>query len=410
MQPSGPELPGAACVLIVDDQPANVGLLERLIRSAGVTNVHAVTDPRQAVARCLEVGADLVLLDLHMPHMDGYAVMSELRAALPDDGFVPVLVLTADSTTATRDRALRAGAKDFLTKPFDRTEVILRVCNLLETRALYAAVQRHNATLRADLDRRAEQERRIAEQRRERLQRVHGVLSGGGLTMVFQPIADLNTGEIVGVEALARFTGHPTRPPDEWFEEAAAVGRGCELELTAAGAALSQLDRLPPHAFLSVNISPATATEPGLARLLDAFPAHRIVLELTEHTRIDDYERLLTALGTLRRRGVRVAVDDAGAGYSGLQHILRLRPDLLKLDVALTHGIDTDPARRALATALVTFAREIDAVIIAEGVETPQELETLRRLGIPLGQGYHLARPGPIPLPGPRLEALSDAG
>ncbi|MDQ3974195.1 MAG: EAL domain-containing protein [Actinomycetota bacterium] len=400
---------GAACALIVDDQPANVALLERLLQSAGVANVHGVTDPRQAVRCCLEVGADLVLLDLHMPHMDGFAVLSALRAALPDDAFVPVLVLTADSTTVTRDRALDAGAKDFVTKPFDHAEVILRVRNLLETRALYLDVQRHNAALRADLDRRAQQERRLAEARRQRLQRVDGVLSGNALTMVFQPIADLNTGKVWGVEALARFRGEPHRPPNEWFDEAAAVGRGCELELAAAGAALSQLDQLPPDAFLSVNTSPATAVAPELARLLERFPTHRIVLELTEHARVDDYEPLLAALDRLRDRGVRVAVDDAGAGYSGLQHVLRLRPDMLKLDTALTRGIDFDPARRALGAAMVSFGREIDAVIIAEGVETRQECEALRGLGIPWAQGYHLARPGAVPLPGPHLEALVNA-
>lgn len=396
-------------VVIVDDRAANVAVLGRMLREAGIWDVHGVTDPHEAVNRCLEVGADLVLLDLQMPGMDGFAVMSALTAALPDDEFVPVLILTAETATRVRNRALAEGATDFVTKPFDTVEVTLRVRNLLKTRALYTTVQRHSAGLQAELDKRAEDERRVAQERRRRLERIDKVLSGNELTMVFQPIADLNTGAVVGVEALARFSGEPSRRPDEWFAEAASVGRGAELEVAAVRAALTQLDRLPPDAFLSVNISPATAAAPGVGCVLERVPAHRLVLELTEHAPIIVYEPLLAALEPLRARGVRVAVDDAGAGYSGLQHVLRMRPDILKLDIALTRGIDADPARRALGTALVAFGRDIGAVILAEGVETPAELQSLRALGIPWGQGYDLARPGPLPLPAPRLEALVDA-
>jgi len=397
-----------ACVLIVDDQPANVALLGRLLESVGIVEVHAVTDPRKAVGRCLEVGADLVLLDLQMPYMDGFAVLAALQEALPSDAFVPVLVLTADGTGPTRDRALGAGANDFLTKPFERNEVLLRVRNLLETRSLYSQVQRHNAALQADLNSRAQHERRCAEEHRRRVAQMDALLAGNALTMVFQPIADLDTGRILGVEALARFSCEPRRPPNEWFAEAALVGRGADLELAAVRVAVDRLGDLPADVFVSVNVSASTAVLPELADLLQRLPASRVVLELTEHTRIDDYQLLLEKLAPLRRIGVRIAVDDAGAGYAGLRHVLSLRPDILKLDIELTRGIDTDPARRALATSLVSFSREIDAVIIAEGIETEEELDTLRRLGIPLGQGYLLARPGDLPLASPALQVLRD--
>jgi EAL domain-containing protein (putative c-di-GMP-specific phosphodiesterase class I)/FixJ family two-component response regulator len=390
------DLLASACVLVVDDGPTNVALLDRLLRSAGVLDIHTVTDPRQAVSLCLEVDADVVLLDLHMPDYDGFAVMAELSEALPPDAFVPVLVLTGDVTTPTRDRALKAGAKDFLTKPFDLTEVMLRVRNLLQTRALYLDVQRHNEALRADLARRAEQEQRNQEQRRSSEERVDRVVTNGVLSMVFQPVAELETGRLVGVEALARFATEPRRPPNEWFEEAAAIGRGTELELVAVGRALGAFSHLPGEVFLSLNVSPATASAARLAELVEEVGDDRIVLELTEHTRVDDYNGLLEALRPLRERGMRVAVDDAGSGYAGLRHILRLRPDILKLDLNLIRGCDADPARRALTTAMVTFADEIGATIIAEGIETPAELDTLRSLGIPWGQGYHLARPAPL--------------
>jgi EAL domain-containing protein (putative c-di-GMP-specific phosphodiesterase class I) len=126
--------------------------------------------------------------------------------------------------------------------------------------------------------------------------------------------------------------------------------------------------------------------------------ARRVVLELTEHDAVTEYDELGTALDRLRDLGIRVAIDDAGSGYSSLQHILRLRPDIIKLDIALTRGIDADPARRALAEALVSFGREIGALITAEGIETAEQLDTLRRIGARYGQGYHLARPAALPL------------
>jgi EAL domain-containing protein (putative c-di-GMP-specific phosphodiesterase class I) len=217
--------------------------------------------------------------------------------------------------------------------------------------------------------------------------------------MVFQPIAELTSGDVIGVEALARFSCEPSRPPNEWFTEAEEVGRGTELELAAIDAAVNRIGELPHQTFLALNASPATAATPELDTLLVGHRAERVVLELTEHTRVDDYDNLLTALDRLRLKGVRIAVDDTGAGYSGFQHLLRIRPHILKLDTTLTRSIDADPVRRSLATALVTFASETDATIIAEGIETPDELATLRHIGIPWGQGYHLARPAALPVP-----------
>lgn len=399
----------AARVVVVDDEAANLRLLERILRSAGVAEIHGVTDSRQAVGRCLDVDADLVLLDLRMPELDGFAVLAELQAALPGDAYLPVLMLTADHTAAAREGALRAGATDFLTKPFDRIEVLLRVRNILQTRALYLDVQRRNAELNAELARRQADERRAEDERRDRVARVDDVLAHRGLDMVFQPVADLITGAVVGAEALARFTPEPRRPPNEWFDEASSVGRSRELELAAVAAALHQLHQLPSEAFLAVNVSPDTAVSDQLRQLLEEVAPARVVLELTEHTRVDDYTALLAGLAPLRDRGLRVAVDDAGAGYAGLRHVLQLRPDILKLDIDLIRGIDLDPAKRALSAALVIFARETGAEIIAEGIETPAELRTLRGLGVNWGQGYHLARPAALPLADTHLDACTAA-
>jgi EAL domain-containing protein (putative c-di-GMP-specific phosphodiesterase class I) len=388
----------ASTVVIVDDLPANVALLERLLHIAGVGRVLGFVDPRKALAHCGRVLPDLVLLDLHMPDIDGFTVMRTLQELVPDGGYMPILVLTADVTLEVKQRALDAGAKDFLTKPFDRTEVLLRVGNLLETRALYRRLEDDNAKLQATLDGHAASERDAAVAYAGRVRRIDEAFVPGALTMAFQPVADLLTGSVVGAEALARFSCMPSRPPDEWFAEADEVGRGVELELAAIGRALDRIGLLPDAAFLAVNASPATLVTPELLALLGHYPGHRVVLELTEHNRVDDYDALLVALDRLRVGGVRFAVDDTGAGYAGFEYLLRIHPQILKLDISLTRGIDDDPVRRSLAAALVTFASETGATIVAEGIETQSEVVTLRRIGIPWGQGYHLARPGPLPL------------
>ncbi len=401
----------AARLLIVDDQESNVLLLDRLLRSAGAREIHRLTDPRQAVSRCLELRPDLVLLDLHMPHLDGVAVLRELQAALPDDVHLPVLVLTADTTDAARHRALDAGAKDFLTKPLERSEVLLRVRNHLETAALHAQVRAENRRLQAELACRERAARLEEEERARRRERIRQVLDRDALEMVFQPVAHLETGEIRGVEALARFRSVESRPPDAWFAEAADVGMGTELELAAVRAGFRRFPDLPPGVLMAVNVSPQVALSDEFeACMAEQVPKDRIVIELTEHVPVDDYDALVDRLGQFRSEGVLVAVDDAGAGYAGLHHIVHLCPDVLKLDRELTVSIESDPAKRAMAASMVHFAKEIGAHLVAEGIETQAALDTLVGLGVTHGQGHHLARPGLLPLGSARLDLRSSAG
>ncbi|MFL6101145.1 MAG: EAL domain-containing protein, partial [Actinomycetales bacterium] len=219
---------------------------------------------------------------------------------------------------------------------------------------------------------------------------------GDAITMVFQPIVDVAEGRLVGCEALARFTTPPVQAPDRWFAEADLVGLGIELETTAVALALRELPRLPSHAFLAVNVSPSTAVSPVLHELLARSDMSRIVLELTEHVPVEDYEAVSSGLTALRSRGVRLALDDTGAGYAGLRHLLGLRPDVIKLDISLTRDIDHDPVRRALAGALVSFAADVEAQVVAEGVENGPEQDALQRLGVRWVQGFHVARPQPM--------------
>ena len=232
--------------------------------------------------------------------------------------------------------------------------------------------------------------------RKECLAAIDAMIVSGAIRTVFQPIVDLETLAVVGVEALSRFPGSPPRGPDVWFGEAATLGVGTRLELAALTAALKYLPDLDPELYVSLNVSPDTLLAPEFSAVLARHSHRRLVIELTEHVEIADYGPIYKAIGSLRESGIKVAVDDLGAGYASLRHILTLGPDLMKLDLALTRGIHEDPARQALAACLVAFGADVGTIIVAEGIETEHELETLRRLGVRFGQGYYLGRPKPL--------------
>lgn len=233
-----------------------------------------------------------------------------------------------------------------------------------------------------------------AHQRKQ--QRIQAVLTEGTLTTVLQPIFSLHTGRVVGVEALSRFPGHPRQGPDAWFADAHEVGLGTALEVLAIETALRKAAMVSADIYIAVNVSPTTVTSAALHRAVTAgpVPASRIVLELTEHVFVEDYHELGDAMIDLRAHGARLAIDDAGAGFASFRHILRLQPDVIKIDQGITREINTQPAHRALTAAMVMFALEVGSTtIVAEGVETADELRTIASLGIDAAQGYHLGRP-----------------
>jgi EAL domain-containing protein (putative c-di-GMP-specific phosphodiesterase class I) len=213
---------------------------------------------------------------------------------------------------------------------------------------------------------------------------------------VYQPIFKIADRTVVGYEALTRFQCAPLRSPDQWFAEAAEVGMGHQLEYAAAQQALAGLPHLPKGAYLSLNIAPETLlTCKDLELLLGGAP-ERLVLEVTEHSTIEDYDAIASVLAPLRKRGLRLAVDDAGAGYASFRHILQLKPDIIKLDRSLISGLNANRDQLALAAALVSFAEKTGIKVVAEGVETPEELKALQTLNVNKAQGYLLGRPTPL--------------
>jgi diguanylate cyclase (GGDEF)-like protein len=208
---------------------------------------------------------------------------------------------------------------------------------------------------------------------------------------VFQPLVSLSTGRVLGYEALSRFPEPPGRAPDSWFSQATRVGLGPRLEAAALRAALAREGR-PAGAFLSINVSPSALSSPEVQAVLPQ-DMTGLVVEITEQELADDLDALVIHLAELRARGARIALDDAGAGYSGLQQVMRVQPDVIKLDRSLVQGVDQDPAKEALIDSFVRFARRTGASVLAEGIETMEELRLLADLDVSYGQGFALARP-----------------
>ena len=211
-----------------------------------------------------------------------------------------------------------------------------------------------------------------------------------------QPIVDLARGTVVGYEALARFPTTNGLGVEGWFALAERAGLGPRLEATALANASALRADLPPNCFLTVNLGPAAlVSAPVEAVFARAGHLGGVVVEVTEHSRIDDLSRVRAVVDDLRAAGAMIAIDDAGAGYAGLRHILDLRPDLLKVDRSLISDLDHDETKRALVSMLGVFADRADSWLLAEGIENQAELAATIDLGVPLGQGWALGHPAP---------------
>ena len=214
----------------------------------------------------------------------------------------------------------------------------------------------------------------------------------GSIVPVFQPVLELATGRVAGYEALARMPDGPFRSPDQWFNQAHRAGLGAALEAAALRAALRARDR-PERTFLALNVSPGAMLSPEVRAALPD-DLEDIVIELTEHELFSTDVAFDRELKLLRSRGARIALDDAGNGYAGLQQIIRIAPDILKLDRSLVDGLHEDPHRLALLEALISFASTTRAAVCAEGVETLEDLAVLAAMDVTYAQGWALARPG----------------
>lgn len=230
-----------------------------------------------------------------------------------------------------------------------------------------------------------------AREREEIETRLAPVLAAGGPLVVLQPIIDLATGYRVGAEALSRFPEAWRKTPDVCFAEAHRVGLGDRLELLALERAVEH----PCSGYVALNISPRTLLRSESSEFLAGLPLSRIVLELSEHDAVEDYAELVTVLKPLRAKGMRLAIDDVGAGFSSLRHIVLTSPDIIKIDRSIVDGVAQDAVLTTLVHSLVDFATGCKAQVVAEGVETGADAAALQSLGVHYGQGWYFGRPGP---------------
>ncbi len=383
-------------VILVDDDPGVLAALTELIDDeSGMAVVGTARDADEAVLVAEHTRPDVALLDLQMPGGGGSRATREIILRSPRTG---VLAVSAHGARSAVAEMLRAGALGYVVKGAPIAEIVDAVRRTARGEGSLSGELA--ATLGRELDEHLGRRDRVDAARREQIERVRRALEPGAIRPVFQPIVELGGGSIVGYEALARFHLDPVEPPDRWFNMARDVGLAEDLEFAAIRAALERFDEIAPPAYLSLNLSPASVLSGRLTATFLTFPPERLVVEITEQTPVSDYDALAASLQPFIARGGRLAVDDAGAGFASLRHILRLAPQLIKLDISITRGIDTDHASRAMAAALASFGREMGIALVAEGIETPAERDAVRALGVQFGQGYLFGRPGDLPTVG----------
>jgi EAL domain-containing protein (putative c-di-GMP-specific phosphodiesterase class I)/DNA-binding NarL/FixJ family response regulator len=381
-------------VLIADDEPSIRQSLTTVVESDPSMEVVGTAPDAQGAIDLAELRQpDVALLDVRMPGGGGPHATREIVRRSPP---TRVVALSAFEDRESVLTMIRAGARSYVGKDASNDQILAAIHDTLGGDSALtpgAMTEVFQAFAESVNDGRPDPDERL---RRDRIRRI---VRRRAVDFVFQPVVQLETLRTAGVEAFARFRTHPKRPPDRWFAEAEAAGLGRELELISVGVALAQLDDVPAGCYLGINASPETAATPEFLELVEASAAERVVVELSERASLEG-EELNAALAELRERGVRLALDDAWARYSSLSHIVRLAPDVIKLDMSITRDIAADPTRQALVTALLSFATDIGTDVVAKGVETARELQVLRDLGVGFAQGYYLARPGPIPVPG----------
>lgn len=225
--------------------------------------------------------------------------------------------------------------------------------------------------------------------------RIESVLAHRTLLTAFQPIFDLATDTVVGVEAFTRFVSDGSDSADTWFAEATSARLGSDLEFAALESALSAAQRLPRHLYVALKLSPAICLDPLLPELLreSGLPPARTVLQLTEALTDDEPAALVSALAPLRALGVRLAIDHVGSYFASLRHVRELAPEIIKLDRNLIAGIDADPLSHTFAEAMTIIAAQTGASVTAEGIETGAQLAVVAGLGMTAAQGYFLGRP-----------------
>lgn len=370
-------------LLLVDDDPSVLRALGRVLRSRGyiVTTTGSGTE---AVHLVTQTDFDVILSDIAMPEMDGITLLREIRS---HDLHVPVILVTGEPTVDTAVQALEYGALHYLTKPvpvdalehaLDKAIHLRRMARVRQRAAELLGHSTAHAADRAGLE--------------ATFQRCLDTL-----WMAYHPIVSTDTRRTVGFEALMR-SSEPSLPhPGAVLDAAERLGQLDVLGRTVRDRTTRPFAHHRRPELLFVNLHVTDLLDPQL--LSPQAPlsrlASQVVLEITERSSLDKVPDVRSRIAALREMGFRIAVDDLGAGYAGLTSFALLEPDYVKLDMSLVRGIDASLTKQKIVRSMTALCHEMRMQVVAEGVETPTECETLIGLECDLLQGFLFARPGP---------------
>ena len=377
-----------ATVLVTDDDDAIRKLMARFLRDAG-HNVVLAHDGAEALKICRETAVDLIVSDISMPNMDGVTLLRRVREHNED---LPFILLAGAPTADTAIDALRFHATEYLPKPVNAQQLLDSVAHALNLNRL-AKIRREALSLY--------QERNSAHGEASRREMDFG-RAVAAVYMVYQPIISWSRKRAFGYEALVRSSDNSMPHPGALFDAAEELGRIHDLGRQIRDKCVEPLARADLDQSLFVNLHTEDLLDESLfdpdTQL--ARSSKQIILEITERAKLEVVGHVRERIARLREMGFRIAIDDIGAGYSGLNSFAIIQPDIVKLDIMLVRGVDADPVKRKLVRVLGDLCRDLGILVVAEGVETAGERDTLVDLGCDLLQGYLFARPGaPFPEP-----------
>lgn len=368
-------------VLVVDDERIVARVLARVLESAG-HHVESCFDGREALSVLAAGEFDVVLSDISMPGLDGIEL---LRAVRSTDLDLPVVLITGAPSMHSAIHAVEFGALRYLQKPVESAVLCQTVERAVSLHRVAVLRREMLATLgssglclsdRAGLEVRFE--RALAE-----------------LFMVFQPVVSWAAKSVFAYEAFVRSRESSLRSPRELFDAAERLGRLQDLTERIHHLCGERLESLPDYALLFVNLHVRDLIGfAEFARSSSLVPvAHRVVLELTERAALDQIPDVQAKVADLRQFGFRIALDDIGAGYAGLNSFTMLDPDIVKLDTVLIRDLDSSPTKRRLIASMTRLCSDLGMQVVAEGIESEAERDVLVELGCDLMQGFLFAHP-----------------
>jgi EAL domain-containing protein (putative c-di-GMP-specific phosphodiesterase class I)/CheY-like chemotaxis protein len=363
-------------ILMIDDEVDFMSTIQFLLESAHFKVITAVS-PQEGLRKAL-LKPDLILLDINMPEMDGLTVCKRLKEN-EATGHIPIIMLTLNTSTLEKVTAFDFGAVDYMGKQFPFEEMLVRI----------------QAALR---DKSPEKIKESVEEKNRKISDLREILQKKSLEILFQPIVLLKTGAPIGYEALARGPKDTLfENPADLFTFAADANMFNELDSICRDLAIEKAAFLKIGEILFLNADPSITGAPRFKKLEflnnSKITPNQICLEITERTFVKNFPMLSENLKEMRTRGVRVAIDDIGEGYSSLNAIAELKPEFIKIDINIIRNMEIDSVKQNLVRLVADLARNTNSRLIGEGIETKKECDTLLSLGVEYGQGYHFSKP-----------------